>query len=151
MIERDTIFIDGKWVDSAGTGTLTVVNPATEESIATVPRGSADDVDRAARAAARALESWSRSTIEERVAVLTRIADVLEARAEKVTRTIVSEVGTPVTVARRSQTAAPINDLRIAAASLRDIIWEERLDDTIVRRIPAGVAGAITPGTDRCG
>src|SRR5206468_5361253 len=44
VIERDTIFIDGKWVGSAGTGTLTVVNPATEEPIATVPRGDADDV-----------------------------------------------------------------------------------------------------------
>ncbi|MFI6693012.1 aldehyde dehydrogenase family protein [Streptomyces sp. NPDC050433] len=145
MIERDTIFIDGKWVDSAGTGTLTVVNPATEEPIATVPRGNADDVDRAARAAARAFESWSWSTIEERAAVLARLAEILESRAEEVTRTIVSEVGTPVGVARRSQTAAPIEDLRIAAASLRDIIWEERLDNTIVRRVPAGVAGAITP------
>ena len=62
MIERDTIFIDGNWVESAGTGTLTVVNPATEEPIATVPRGDADDVDRAAQAAARAFESWSRSS-----------------------------------------------------------------------------------------
>ncbi|MFC5833948.1 aldehyde dehydrogenase family protein [Nonomuraea insulae] len=145
MIERDTIFIDGKWVESAGAGTLTVVNPATEEPIATVPRGHAEDVDRAARSAARAFESWSVSTVEERLAVLTRIADILEARAEEVTRTIVSEVGTPVTVARGSQAVAPINDLRIVAAGLRDIVWEERFGDTIVRRIPAGVAAAITP------
>lgn len=145
MIERDTIFIDGKWVDSAGAGTLTVVNPATEEPIATVPRGHADDVDRAARAAAQAFESWSRSTVEDRIAVITRIADILEARAAELTRTIVSEVGTPVTVARSSQVANPINDLRIAAASLKDVAWEERFDGTIVRRIPAGVAGAITP------
>ncbi|WP_435862536.1 aldehyde dehydrogenase family protein [Streptomyces phaeochromogenes] len=61
MIERDAIFIDGKWVDSAGTGTLAVVNPATEESIATVPRGNADDVDRAARAAGWPFELWSRN------------------------------------------------------------------------------------------
>ncbi|KPM54406.1 aldehyde dehydrogenase [Frankia sp. R43] len=145
MIEQETIFIDGKWVDSVGAGTLTVVNPATEEPLATVPRGHVDDVDRAAQAAARAFESWSRSTVDDRVAVLTRIADVLDAKAEEVARTIVSEVGTPITIARRSQAAAPINDLRIAAASLRDVEWEERFGDTIVRRIPAGVAGAITP------
>ena len=145
MIERDTIFIDGKWVDSAGTGTLTVVNPATEEPIATVPRGHVDDVDRAAQAAARAFESWSRSSQEERTALLMRIADILEAEAEELARSTVREIGTPIGLARSSHVATPINDLRIAAASIKDILWEERFDGTIVRRIPAGVAGAITP------
>ncbi len=102
MIERDTIFIDGKWVGSAGTGTLTVVNPATEEPIATVPRGDADDVDRAAQAAARAFESWSRSSPEERTAVLLRIADILEAQAEDLARSTVREIGTPIALARSS-------------------------------------------------
>ncbi|MFB4426347.1 aldehyde dehydrogenase family protein [Streptomyces sp. QL37] len=145
MIERDAIFIDGKWVESEGDGVLTVVDPATEEPIATVPRGHTADVDRAARAAARAFETWSHSSAEERAAVITRIADILEAKAEELTRSTVREIGTPIALARRSHVAAPINDLRIAAASIKDILWEERFDDTIVRRIPAGVAGAITP------
>lgn len=145
MIERDTIFIDGKWVESAGAETLTVVNPATDESIGTVPRGAVADVDRAAEAAARAFETWSRSTLDERVDVLTRVADVLESRAQELTDAIVAEVGTPVALARQSQVATPIADLRIAAKSLREIVWEESFDDTIVRRIPAGIAGAITP------
>jgi aldehyde dehydrogenase (NAD+) len=145
VIERATIFIDGKWVESAGTGTITVVNPATEEPIATVPRGDTADVDRAAQAAARAFETWSRTSHEERVAVLTRIADILEAKAEELTRSTVREIGTPIALARQSHVAAPINDLRIAAAAVKDILWEERFDGTIVRRVPAGVAGAITP------
>ena len=145
MIERDAIFIDGKWVDSAGTGTLTVVNPATEEPIATVPRGHVDDVDRAAQAAARAFEPWSRTSPDERAALLLRIADVLEAKAEELARSTTREIGTPIALARQSHVAAPINDLRIAAAAIKEIVWEERFDGTIVRRIPAGVAGAITP------
>ena len=128
MIERDTIFIDGKWVGSAGTGTLTVVNPATEEPIAAVPRGHADDVDRAAQAAARAFESWSRSPHEERTAVLLRIADILEAQAEDLARSTVREIGTPIAHARGSHVATPIDDLRIAAASIKDIVWEERFE-----------------------
>jgi len=145
VIKRDTIFVDGEWIPSAGAGRITVVNPSTEEPIATVPRGHADDVDRAARAASRAFASWSRSTLDERTAVLLRIADNLEARAEELTRSTVREIGTPISLARRSHVATPIDDLRIAAASIKDILWEERWDETIVRRIPAGVAGAITP------
>jgi NAD-dependent aldehyde dehydrogenases len=145
VIERDTIFIDGKWIDSAGDGTLTVINPATEEPYATVPRGNAKDVDRAVRAAAETADAWGRTTIEERAAMLDRIADVLERRSEEVTRTIVSEVGQPITMARRTQCATPIADLRIAAASLPEIVWEERVGEAVVRRVPAGVAGAITP------
>ena len=124
MIERDTIFVDGKWLESAGTGTITVVNPATEEPIATVPRGDVADVDRAVQAAARAFETWSRSSHEERAAVLTRIADILEGKAEELTRSTVSEIGTPIALARRSHVATPINDLRIAAGSIKDILWE---------------------------
>ena len=145
MIERDAIFIDGRWVESAGTGTLTVVNPATEEPIATVPRGHVDDVDRAAQAAARAFEPWSQTSHDERAALLLRIADILEAKAEELAVSTTREIGTPIALARRSHVAAPINDLRIAAAAIKDVLWEERFDGTIVRRIPAGVAGAITP------
>ncbi|MFC9455451.1 aldehyde dehydrogenase family protein [Streptomyces sp. NPDC056983] len=145
MIERDKIFIGGQWVASAGSGELTVVNPATEEPIATVPRGATEDVDRAARAAAEAFTTWSQTSVEERGAMLHRLADILDTRAEELTRTTVREVGTPIVHARSSHCNAPINDLRIAAASLKEIVWEEKFDDTIVRRIPAGVAGAITP------
>ena len=51
MIERNQIFVNGKWVESAGTGVITVINPATEEPFATVPRGSAEDVDQLAQSA----------------------------------------------------------------------------------------------------
>ena len=54
MIERKDIFINGEWVPSAASDVLTVINPVTEEPIATVPRGTAEDVERAVQAAARA-------------------------------------------------------------------------------------------------
>jgi aldehyde dehydrogenase (NAD+) len=145
MIERNAIFINGEWQDSAGEDVITVINPATEEPFATVPRGSAADVDRAATAAAAASEGWSRSSITERAEVLTGMARLIQARAEEITRTIVSEVGQPAHLAAQLQTASPAENLRIIAGSLREVAWEEQIDHTVVRRAPAGVVGAITP------
>ena len=68
MIERNDIFIDGAWVRSTASDILTVTNPATEQPIAVVPRGTAEDVDRAALAAARAFPVWSQSSVQERAA-----------------------------------------------------------------------------------
>jgi aldehyde dehydrogenase (NAD+) len=118
---------------------------ATEEPLATVPRGSAADVDRAATAAAAALERWSQSPAAERAEVLIRIARLIEARAEEITRTIVSEVGQPAHLAAQLQTASPAQNLRIIADSLREVDWEQQIDHTAVRRVPVGVVGAITP------
>ena len=95
MIERRKIFIDGKWVDSSSREVLAVVNPVTEETIATVPRGTADDVDRATHAAAAAFAGWSQTPVEQRSGVFSRLARLMEARADEITRTIVSELGYP--------------------------------------------------------
>ncbi|OGA37675.1 MAG: hypothetical protein A3G24_08905 [Betaproteobacteria bacterium RIFCSPLOWO2_12_FULL_62_13] len=85
VIKRNQIFIDGKWVNSSGCDVITVINPATEEPIATVPRGSAEDVDRAAQAAADAFASWSQSSVQERVEVFAKLARLTEARSEELT------------------------------------------------------------------
>ena len=102
MIEHRQIFVNGKWVDSTATEFIDVVNPATEETIATVPRGTAEDVDLAARAAAESFVQWSQSPVEERTAALRRIARILEGRADELTNTMVSEVGTPISAAARA-------------------------------------------------
>lgn len=145
MIERKQILIDGKWIESSGVGVLSVTNPATEEQFATVPRGSADDVDRAARAASEALDNWSRSPVAERADVLRGIADSLESRSTELLSAIVGEVGEPVTLAARHQVAAPIAHLRSTADALSDVVFDEQLGATLVHRAPAGVIGAITP------
>jgi aldehyde dehydrogenase (NAD+) len=143
VIERRQIFVNGKWIDSAATATIPVVNPATEETIATVASGTAEDVDLAARAAAAAFDHWSRTTVEERIAVLHRMARLLEARSDELTRTMVSEVGTPMAYAPRSQTASAIADLDHFAEAIPDVVWQERVDDTVIDREAAGVVGAL--------
>jgi aldehyde dehydrogenase (NAD+) len=146
MIEKTRIFINGEWVPSDGAGKLTVVNPATEEPIATIPRGNASDVERAARAAAAAFDSWSQTSVEERSAILSKAADRLLARCEEITRTIVSEVGHPWTWADMVHSKGAVEDLRVVIESLPRIAWSQQIRDGInLVREPAGVVGAITP------
>ena len=144
MIEHRQIFVGGQWVESSGVEVIEVENPATEEVIATVPRGSAEDVDRAVRAAASAFDAWSQASVETRTAALCRLADLVEENGEEVTNSIVAEIGQPVTYAARASTRATVQDLRNFADAMKDVVWSERIGEATVHRRPAGVVGAIT-------
>jgi acyl-CoA reductase-like NAD-dependent aldehyde dehydrogenase len=144
MIQHKQIFIDGKWVDSSGTDVLAVINPVTEETIATVPRGTAEDVDRAVQAAAKAFLTWSGSPIEKRAEIFRKLARLTEARSEAITRTIVSELGYPAAQAAHSQVAGAVEELDLIAQLVGEIVWVEQVGNTQVRREPSGVLGAIT-------
>jgi aldehyde dehydrogenase (NAD+) len=144
MINHDKIFINGAWVPSTGSGTIEVVNPATEDVIAVVPDGTADDVDRAVQAAVAAFDDWSRTSVDGRVAIFRKLARMTETLVEKITRTIVVEVGQPITGARVSQAAGGVDELDIIAECLPQIDWVETVQNSQVRREAAGVAGAIT-------
>ncbi|WP_327672777.1 MULTISPECIES: aldehyde dehydrogenase family protein [unclassified Streptomyces] len=145
MIERDQIFINGKWVPSAGTGTLEVINPVTEEAVVTIPAGTPADVDAAAEAAAAAFPAWSRTTVEERAGFLRKLAELTRKRSDEITRAVVGEIGQPYAIAAESQGASAVVDLESIADSLSEISWQEQVDHTVVAREPAGVVGAITP------
>ena len=144
MIERKQVYINGAWIDSTSHEVLTVVNAATGEPLATVPRGTAQDVDKAARAAAAAFPLWRTTSVEERVRLFERLAEITERRADEITRTIISELGYPAKQAHKAQTLGAVDELRVIAECLREIRWVEQIGDTRVRREPSGVLGAIT-------
>jgi aldehyde dehydrogenase (NAD+) len=144
MIEHTNIYVDGEWIPSMSTGALPVTNPATEEVIASTPRGTAADVERAAQAAARAFPDWSRSSIEQRAAIFRKLARITEARSDEITRTIVSELGYPITLATKSQTEGAVEELDLMAELLGEIAWSEQIGNTRLNRVPSGVVGAIT-------
>src|SRR4029453_2349166 len=87
-LRKARMLIGGKWVDSASGEVLEVEDPAHRRSIAKVPRGGAEDVARAVKAAADAFPAWSRTIPRERGRLLARIADALEARVEELARTL---------------------------------------------------------------
>jgi aldehyde dehydrogenase (NAD+) len=144
MIVHSKIFVGGRWIDSESNALIEVINPTTEEVIATVARGTAGDVEKAANAATDAFESWSQTSIEERARVFRKLARITEARSDEITRTIVTEVGQPISTASKTQTAGAVEELDVIADCLGQIEWVEKFDNAVVRREPAGVVGAIT-------
>src|SRR5690606_3096770 len=104
----DQFFINGAWVPPLGSETIDVINPATEEVIATLPLGSSADVDRAVAAARAACHAWSRTSPEERGQYLQRIADGLKTREEDVSKTVASEMGMPLKGALNVQVGLPL-------------------------------------------
>jgi aldehyde dehydrogenase (NAD+) len=141
---HNSIFINGKWVASSGRDSLAVINPATEQTIAEVVRGTAVDVDLAAQAASDAFPGWSQTPNDERADALRRLADLVDSRAEEITRLIVSEVGQPIAFASDSQTAVAVRDLRNFADGIGQVTWQEPVENFVARREPVGVVGAIT-------
>ncbi len=96
MRAYDSLYIDGQWVPSTGSGTIDVVNASTEEVMGSIPEGTPEDVDRAVAAAKAAFESWSTTDAAERAKVLQALADGLGARNQEIAETITGEVGMPL-------------------------------------------------------
>jgi aldehyde dehydrogenase (NAD+) len=140
---QDTIYIDGAWVPSSGLGTIEIVNPATEEVVASAPEGTPEDVDRAAKAASGSFLSWSQTTLDDRVAIMNAASDALAERQDEVSAFIAIEIGKPITLAR-GEVKAVIEGLRQIGTDLPTIEWEERIGNAIIVREPIGVVGAIT-------
>jgi len=145
MIERDTIYIDGSWVPSGGTGTIDVYGAATEEVVGRIPDGVAADVDRAVAAAKAAFPAWSATAPEERAKHLTRIQEGLAARQAELAELIATEVGMPLRLAAMIQVGLPCAQVGNYAQVLRDFAFEEQVGHSLVVKEPIGVVGAITP------
>jgi acyl-CoA reductase-like NAD-dependent aldehyde dehydrogenase len=145
IVVRDRIYVGGRWVAPQRAETLEVTDAASEQAMAVVCQAGVEDVDAAVRAAAAAFPAWSRTPREERAALLTALADGIEARAEEFTAVMAREIGMPVSVALGNQTRLAITDLRTAVAAMADVAWEETLGATTVVREPVGVVAAITP------
>ena len=105
----DRIFIGGEWVLPAGQARSPVIDPSTEESIAEIALGSAQDVAVAVAAARRAFASWSVSSPQSRAALLDRVHGLILERAESFAQAISQEMGCAISVARTVQVpiAAP--------------------------------------------
>jgi len=148
-LRKAQMLIGGKWVDSASGEVFQVEDPAHRAPIAEVPRGRAEDVDRAVKAAAEAFPAWSRTPPRDRGRILARIADALEARVEELARTIALETGNAIRTQSRPEAKGTVDILRYFSG-----LAGELKGDTIplgehvlcyTRREPLGVVGAIIP------
>ena len=145
-LQTDKFYINGNWVTPVGSKKAAVINPATESPIADIAMGSSEDVNIAVDAAKKAFESFSQTSKEERLALLTRIREVYARRYDEMSEVIRDELGAPISLCHDAQSAVGLlhMDATLAALKLMEFETPNHVGDTI-RREPIGVCGLITP------
>ncbi len=146
MQNLNKYYIDGAWVTPSSTREFPVMNPATEQQIGVITLGNEDDVNRAVAAAKAAFETYSRTTKEERLALLEKLLEVTKARMEELAQAMTAEMGAPITMSRSPQADSAVEHLQDFIKALKSLDDRETLPngDTLVRE-PIGVCGLITP------
>jgi aldehyde dehydrogenase (NAD+) len=145
------MLIGGKWVESRSGKHFATVNPATEEVIAEVAEGDAEDIDLAVRAARQAFESgpWRTMDARDRGRLLDRLADLIETHIDDLARLETLDNGKPIGESRQGDLPLVLDCFRYYAG------WADKLTGQTVpvrgnyfcytRREPMGVAGQIIP------
>ncbi|HDZ55467.1 MAG TPA: aldehyde dehydrogenase family protein [Pseudomonas xinjiangensis] len=145
MSHYKQFYINGQWVEPKGDNTAEVINPATEEVVATIALGNHEDVDLAVAAARKAFETFSQTSREERIALLGKIIAVFQKRLPDVAEAISKEMGAPAKLASQAQAPSGLGHFATALEVLKDFEFEEEIGTTLVVKEPIGVCGLITP------
>jgi len=138
-------YIDGQWQDRSDAPRIVVVDPSSEQVVGHVAAGSSADVDFAVAAARRAFGAFSRSTLQERIALLGRIATLLEERAEVFAQAIVTEMGAAIGFARATQVPFAIAHVRVQMEVLERYAFLSHEGGIATAKEPIGVCALITP------
>ncbi|MFL5797909.1 MAG: gamma-aminobutyraldehyde dehydrogenase [Actinomycetota bacterium] len=150
-VKRQRMFVGGKFVDASSGETQAIVSPATGETLAEVPKASAEDIDRAVAAARKVFEdTWSDSTPSERQRALLKLADLIDEHGDELGRIESENVGKVYSLTMSEEIPVIADNLRFFAGGAR--IMEGlaageymRGFTSILRREPIGVAGLIAP------
>ena len=149
-IDGRKMLIGGEWREAAGGQTIEVVNPATEEVIATVPAAQPADVDAAVAAARAALDGpWATMSARERGRLVWKLGERLMARADEVARLETLHNGKPITESRQIEIPAAADCFQYFAG------WADKIQGATIPvtgsalaytlREPVGVVAAIVP------
>jgi aldehyde dehydrogenase (NAD+) len=144
---KDTrqFYINGTWVSPGQAHDFEVINPATEEAIATISLGNATDVDKAVAAATNAFATYSETEVDGRLELLRHIMDIYRTRMDEMAETISQEMGAPISLSRAAQAPAGLAHLREIVKVLGKFKFQELKGSTLMRKEPIGVCGLITP------
>src|SRR3954454_15485471 len=128
MREHHRLFIGGECIDPAGSSTIDVISPHSEELVGRVPEGTEADIDRAVAAARDAFDNgeWSRMTPADRAAIVQNFSNVYAAQMMDMAAVITEEMGSPITFSQLAQSPAPWMMLTAFLQIAADYPWEER-------------------------
>jgi aldehyde dehydrogenase (NAD+) len=138
-------YIGGAWVEPSEPRPIDVINPATEQAVGRVMLGNARDVNAAVAAARAAFPAFSRTSREERIALLEAILARYMERYPEMVQTISSEMGAPLWLCQAAQAAMGPAHIGTTLEVLKHYAFEERRGNVTLRREPVGVCGLITP------
>jgi 1-pyrroline dehydrogenase len=150
-VKQHQVYIGGEFVDGSGDETQPVVNPATGEVIAEVPRGTTADVDRAVAAARKAFdEVWVDTTPRERFEMLSKLAAAIEDNAEEIGAIESENGGKPKSLVTTEEMPGVVDNLRFFAAGARFMEGKAAGEylkgyTSMIRREPLGVVGSVAP------
>jgi len=144
------MIIDGKEVESSSRQRMNVINPATEKTAGSVPQGTAEDVDRAVKAARQAFRKWSRMTPGERSTLLLKLADALDKDVQRLGEMETSQTGKPLKLSLNSDLPFANDNIRFMGAQARILDGTAAGEyspgyTSIIRREAVGVVGSIAP------
>ncbi|MDT7544086.1 MAG: aldehyde dehydrogenase [Actinomycetota bacterium] len=151
METREHFYIDGGYVAPAGTATIDVVSPHTEQVIGRVPDGTTADIDRAVAAARRAFDdgAWTRTTPADRAAKLAALSAAINTRMDEAAKLISSENGSPYSFSIMGQVLSATMVLDFYSGLASTFAFEELrpglMGPTLVRKEPVGVVAAVVP------
>ena len=145
MEVRDKIYVDGAWIASTSDSTIDVINASTAEVMGTVPDGTAEDVDKAVRAARAAFDAWSQTSIEDRAKFIQRIGEGLAARSDEIANVISQENGMPLMLSKIVQAGLPQANFMTFSSIAAGYDFTEKIGTSEVVKEPVGVVGCITP------
>ncbi|MFJ9543459.1 aldehyde dehydrogenase family protein [Streptomyces sp. NPDC101225] len=142
-------FIDGDFVAGSTGRVIDVVDPCTEQVVARIPEGGAEDIDRAVAAAVAAKGGWARMVPKERSEVLHAVADRVAGHGEMLSRLESANTGKPMAVSR-DDVAMTVDTFRFMAGALRATTSMAAGDYaehhlSLILREPLGVIGVVTP------
>lgn len=144
-MDTKKLYINGEWVESTGTETSEVLNPANEEVIAQVSVGTNEDVDNAVAAAKEAFKSWNVTPVEERIDYMEKFYDKLEENKDHIVDTIVAELGASRTFAEKGQFGLPFSEVRATIDEVKKYDFEYMIDTAQIIEEGYGVVASITP------
>src|SRR5213595_1223245 len=146
---RQKCYIDGEWVDAYDRATIPVKDPASGETLGTVPKMGAEETRRAIEAANKALPAWRGKTAKERAQILRRWYDLMMANQDDLATLMTAEQGKPLAESKGEIAYAASFIEWFAEEGKRlygDVIPGHQTDKRIlVLRQPVGVVAAITP------
>ena len=149
MLQKTDFYIGGKWVPPYQKNDFPVVNPSSEEAFAIISLGTKRDLDDAVLAAKNAFQTWSTTSLDERLSVIRKLLTIYEDRSKDMAEAISMEMGAPIKLSLNAQTAAGAGHIKAFIKALESFKFEyplrEDTPDEYIIREPIGVCGLITP------